>query len=124
MGPASRPRKASRPMSRRRDVLDLLSELERQRIGDAASRRGRLDARLAATEAERGALLTHRVAARDAPSVEALPHLGSFQRAITTEISRCDADGDTLRAELEAVEEEILLRWRWSRTLKAAGRLS
>ena len=109
-------------MSRRREVLGLLSELERQRLGDAASRRGQLDVRLAQIEAERSALLSRRSAARDAPAVEALPHLESFQRAMTARIARCDEDGGALRGELEMVEDEILVRWRWSRTLKAAAR--
>ena len=81
-----------------------------------------MDVRLAQIEAERGALLAHRSAACVAPSVEALPHLGSFQRAIAVRLARCDADGDVLRAELESVEEEILMHWRWSKTLRTAAR--
>ena len=111
-------------MSRRREILGLLSELERQRLGDAAIRRGRLDIRLAQTDAERSVLVSHRAAACEAPTAEALPHLVPFQKAIAARISRCDTDGDALRAELETVEEEVRARWRWSEALKAVARRS
>lgn len=111
-------------MSRRRDVLGLLSELERQRLGEAAIRRGRLDIRLARTDAERGTLVSRRAAARETPTADALPHLGAFQRDIAARISLCDADRDAIEAELETVEEEVRACWRWSETLKAVARRS
>jgi hypothetical protein len=112
-------------MSRRRQVLGLLSELERRKLGDAASRRGQIEARRARIEAERRDLVENRSAARDAQTIESLPHLASFQRAVAARISRCEADDDALRTELEAVEEEMLVHWRWSKTLRTvAGRPS
>lgn len=109
-------------MSRRREVLTLLSELERQKLAAAASRRGQIDDRLARIESERRDLVERRSAAREVQTIESLPHLGAFQSAVAARISRCEADGDALREELETVEEELLACWRWSRTLRTVAR--
>lgn len=109
-------------MSRRRDVLHLLFELERHALGEAAIRRGELDIRIEKAGAERAALLARRAAASEAPGAEALPHLASFRRAIAAEIASCDAARGALGAERDAAEEEIVASWRRSEALRAVAR--
>ena len=104
-------------------MLGLLCELERQRLGEAARRRAGLDGRLAEARAERAALAARRRAAGEAAAAaEALPHLGPFRRVVDARIARCDAEEEALRVELEAAEEELRARWRWSKALEAAAR--
>lgn len=111
-------------MSRRNEVLNLLSELERQKLGDIARQRGAIELRLSQADAERGRLVRSRLAARDAPAAEALTHLAAFDKAVFAKITRCEQDATALRVEHRTAEDGISESWRRSKALQIVARRS
>lgn len=112
------------PMSRRHEVLDLLSKLEREKLGQMARQRGVIEQRLSQANAERGRLVRSRLDAREAPAVEALGHLAAFDKRMVARITRCEQDADALRIEHRAAGDEISESWRRSKALQMVSRRS
>jgi hypothetical protein len=97
---------------RRLDALRLMERLRRQEIEARVRELGRLNAEVAALDAEKALLARRIVEETHITSLEAAPYLGEFIRSVRGRIAALDAEAETLRPRLDALDAEVATLFR------------